>query len=63
MSGSLVSILIVNWNTRDRVMQCLASLPSDVPGVSCEVTVVDNGSVDGSGEALERLAGAHARAQ
>jgi GT2 family glycosyltransferase len=34
MAGLLVSILIVNWNTRDRVMQCLASLPSDVPGLS-----------------------------
>ena len=25
----LVSILIVNWNTRAQVMQCLASLPND----------------------------------
>ena len=50
----LVSILIVNWNTRDRVMRCLASLPRDSPGVSREVIVVDNGSVDGSAEALRR---------
>ena len=54
MSTLLVSILIVNWNTRDRVMRCLASLPRDCPGVSSEVIVVDNGSVDGSAEALRR---------
>jgi GT2 family glycosyltransferase len=52
MRGSVVSILIVNWNTRERVMQCLASLPKDVPGLAHEVIVIDNGSVDGSGETL-----------
>jgi GT2 family glycosyltransferase len=56
MRGPVVSILIVNWNTRERVMQCLASLPKDVPGLSREVIVVDNGSVDGSGDALARQA-------
>jgi GT2 family glycosyltransferase len=54
VSGLLVSILVVNWNTRERVMQCLASLPNDTPGLSCEVIVIDNGSVDGSAEALRR---------
>ncbi len=56
MRRPIVSILIVNWNTRERVMQCLASLPKEVPGLSREVIVVDNGSVDGSGEALARRA-------
>jgi GT2 family glycosyltransferase len=56
MRGPVVSILIVNWNTRERVMQCLASLPKDVPGLSHEVIVIDNGSVDGSGEALAHQA-------
>jgi GT2 family glycosyltransferase len=56
MRGPVVSILIVNWNTRERVMRCLASLPKDVPGLSREVIVIDNGSVDGSGEALARQA-------
>jgi GT2 family glycosyltransferase len=56
MRGPVVSILIVNWNTRERVMQCLASLPKDVPGLSREVIVIDNGSVDGSREALARQA-------
>ena len=52
-----VSILIVNWNTRDTVLQCLDALPTGVDDdLTYEVIVVDNGSVDGSAEALgERL--------
>ena len=48
---SIISILIVNWNTRDLVLECLSSLPND-PDLSCEIIVVDNGSMDGSAEAL-----------
>ena len=57
MSDFLVSILIVNWNTRGLVLECLASLPKDASGPSYEVVVVDNGSVDGSGDALSRQTG------
>lgn len=57
MAGSLVSILIVNWNTRDLVLACLDSLTLGVDGFECEVIVVDNGSIDGSGAALESRAG------
>jgi len=57
MSDVLVSILIVNWNTRELVLECLASLPQQGSGLSYEVVVVDNGSVDGSGEALSRQTG------
>jgi hypothetical protein len=31
MSDLLVSILIVNWNTRELVLECLGSLPKDWP--------------------------------
>jgi GT2 family glycosyltransferase len=51
--GPLTSILIVNWNTRELVLKCLESLPAGTgPDVLYETIVVDNGSVDGSPEAL-----------
>ena len=57
MSDLLVSILIVNWNTRELVLECLGSLPKQGTGPSYEIVVVDNGSVDGSGDALSRQTG------
>jgi N-acetylglucosaminyl-diphospho-decaprenol L-rhamnosyltransferase len=45
-----VSILIVNWNDRDHLAACLASL-ADVP---CDIVVVDNGSADGSAAMVSR---------
>jgi len=44
-----VSAVIVNYNTRDHLLRCVASLRAD--GVT-EIVVADNGSVDGSGAAL-----------
>jgi GT2 family glycosyltransferase len=50
---SRIAVLIVNWNTRKLVLECLDSLPSGVgPEHDVEVVVIDNGSVDGSGDAL-----------
>jgi GT2 family glycosyltransferase len=48
-----LSVLIVNWNTRDLLAQCLTSIVSDptwLAGYSAEVWVVDNASSDGSPE-------------
>ena len=43
-----VSIVIVNWNTKALLLQCLASLRLFATGGTFEVIVVDNASVDGS---------------
>lgn len=50
-----LSVLVVNWNTRELTLRCLDTLPGGVgAGVEYETIVVDNGSVDGSAPALER---------
>jgi len=43
-----LSIIIVNWNTRQLLLDCLASLQVHKPAVSLEIIVVDNASTDGS---------------
>lgn len=45
-----LSIVIVSWNTRDLLRDCLASLPAAAPGLEAQTIVVDNGSRDGSPE-------------
>lgn len=48
-----VSIVVVNWNTREYLKECLHSLrDQDVEGCAIEIIVVDNGSTDGSLEML-----------
>jgi GT2 family glycosyltransferase len=43
-----VSIVIVNWNTRDILRDCLKSVFEQTKDISFEVIVVDNASSDGS---------------
>jgi hypothetical protein len=47
-----LSIIIVNWNTRDLLSDCLGSVEATVSGLSHEIIVVDNASTDGSVEML-----------
>jgi GT2 family glycosyltransferase len=48
-----LSIIIVSYNTRDLLAQCMDSIETTVQRVDYEVLVVDNGSVDGSPEMVE----------
>ena len=43
-----LSVVIVNFNTRDLLRDCLASLRPELAGLDAEVIVVDNASTDGS---------------
>jgi hypothetical protein len=43
-----VSVIIVNWNTRALLADCLASVAQTAGELTCEVIVVDNASTDGS---------------
>lgn len=43
-----LSIIIVNWNTRELLRDCLTSVPAAADGLDYEVLVVDNDSRDGS---------------
>jgi N-acetylglucosaminyl-diphospho-decaprenol L-rhamnosyltransferase len=45
-----VTVAVVSWNTRDLLDRCLASLRADWETGTTSVTVVDNGSTDGSPE-------------
>lgn len=47
-----VSVVIVNWNTRQYLLDCISSLRSETTEATLEIIVVDNGSHDGSQAAL-----------
>ena len=47
-----VDVVIVGYHSRDLVTACLDSLADDAELVSMTITVVDNGSADGTVEAV-----------
>jgi asparagine synthase (glutamine-hydrolysing) len=47
-----LSVVIVNWNTRELVCACIASVGRHLAGVAHEIIVVDNASTDGSADAV-----------
>lgn len=50
-----VSIIIVNYNTRDLLRDCLQSVYQHTQGIDFEVIVSDNGSEDGSQDMIRAL--------
>jgi GT2 family glycosyltransferase len=54
MASPQLSVLIVTFNTRDLLLQCLQSVFSDAErsGRTCRVIVVDNASTDGTAAAV-----------
>lgn len=52
-NSAVVSIVIVSWNARDYLLQCLESLTPAVCRFPMEIIVADNASSDGSAELVE----------
>src|SRR3954454_14549086 len=50
--GGSLSIVIINWNCRDELDRCLGSVLEYTKHTPMEVVVVDNGSSDGSADAV-----------
>jgi len=47
-----VSIIIVNWNAKDYLLQCIASINDSTCDCTYEIIVVDNASSDGSAQVV-----------
>jgi hypothetical protein len=47
-----LSIILVNWNTKDYVLGCVQSILDNPPNRSCDIWLVDNGSIDGTADAV-----------
>lgn len=48
-----LSIIIVNWNSKDYLKKCIASIMGSKSEIKLEIVVIDGGSFDGSGEMLK----------
>jgi N-acetylglucosaminyl-diphospho-decaprenol L-rhamnosyltransferase len=48
----VLSVVVLSWNTKDLTLACLRALFAETPRHAREVIVVDNGSADGSADAI-----------
>jgi GT2 family glycosyltransferase len=48
ISAIEVSVIVISYNTRELLRECILSMLSEIRGMSAEIFVVDNGSTDGS---------------
>lgn len=49
-----ISLIIVNWNTKDLLLECIQSIKDETQDHICEIIVVDNASTDGSQEVVKK---------
>jgi len=52
VSAPVLSVVVLSWNTKDLTLACLRALCAETPRHAREVVVVDNGSHDGSADAV-----------
>lgn len=45
-----ISVIIVNYNVKDFLVQCLNSVHIALQGIDSEIIIIDNNSTDGSKE-------------
>lgn len=50
-----LSIIIVNWNSKDYLFKAIASVEADTKGIDFEMVVIDGGSFDGCAEMLRQV--------
>lgn len=53
MTTPQLSVIIVTWNVRELTLACLTALERETRGITTEVIVVDNASVDGTADAVQ----------
>jgi GT2 family glycosyltransferase len=49
-----LSIIIINWNSKAFLRECLKSVFAGTRGLHCEILVIDNASHDGSAQMVEK---------
>ena len=56
MNGNapVISVVIVSYNTRQLLADCLSTLQTETANIASEIFVVDNNSTDGSAEMVEQ---------
>jgi GT2 family glycosyltransferase len=54
MQSSVLSIVIVNWRSKEYLRGCLRSIEKTCAKLAPQIVVVDNGSFDGCGEMVAR---------
>lgn len=52
MTTPVLSVVVLSWNTKELTTRCLQALFAEAPRHAREVIVVDNGSQDGSADAI-----------